>query len=69
MENIAFIRAIENKDVQRLTGKKQRTCSRILTEIRKKLGKNENQVLTIGEYARFRGLNEKEICLFLGIYK
>lgn len=69
MENIAAIRAIENKHVQRLTGKKQRTCSRIIAKIKRKLGKIEGQELTIAEYARYKGLDEKDICLFLGIAK
>jgi hypothetical protein len=69
MENIAAIRAIENKHVQRLTGKKQRACSRIIAKIKKKLGKLEGEDLTIAEYTRYKGLNVKDVCLFLGIIK
>lgn len=69
MENIAAIREIENKHVQRLTGKRQRACSRIIASLKKKLGKTKDQVLTIAEYCRDKGLNVIDVCLFLGIHK
>lgn len=69
MLHLSEIREIENKHVQRLTGKAQRTCSRIISNIRAKLGKLPGQKLTIAEYARCMGLCPIAVCSFLGIVK
>lgn len=69
METIAAIREIENKHVQRLTGKKQRACSNIIAKVKSALGKTDDQILTIAEYCRHKGLDVIEVCKFLGIVK
>lgn len=69
MKHFSEIRKIENKHVQMLTGKTQRTCSRIIGTIRKKLGMKDGEELTIATYARFRGLCPVTVCEILGIDK
>lgn len=69
LKKLAEIREIKNKDIQALTGKTQRTCSRIIGMIRAKLEKKEGEKLTIAQYARFRGHDPVQVCIFLGIEK
>ncbi len=44
------------KDVQRITGKSERTGGRLLQQIRNELGKKEHQFITIDEFAEYTGL-------------
>jgi hypothetical protein len=44
------------KDVQLITGRTERQGRRILNDIKKRLGKTENQFVTIEEFCRVKGL-------------
>ena len=49
------------KDVQVLTGRSLRYSRYIIHEIKKKVGKQEYQVVTITEFCRYMGLPEEEV--------
>jgi 3-oxoacyl-[acyl-carrier-protein] synthase III len=65
MEALAAITEITNKDIQRLTGKHQRSASRILKKIKKKLGKGDDQYVTVLDYCNFFGLSVIMVMTFL----
>jgi len=44
------------KDVQRITGKSERSGRRLLQKIREVKGKSENQFITVEEFAHFTGI-------------
>jgi len=45
------------KDVQRITGKSERSGRRLLQKIKGEMGKQEHQFVTIDEFASFTGIN------------
>jgi hypothetical protein len=45
------------KDVQRITGKSERSGRRLLQKIKEELGKQEHQFVTIEEFASYTGIN------------
>lgn len=49
------------KDIQRITGKSEKTGYRMLGAIRKKLGKKPHQFITINEFAEFAGFSADEV--------
>jgi hypothetical protein len=49
------------KDIQRITGKSEKTGYRILDNIRKHLGKEPHQFVTINEFAKFEGFQPNEV--------
>lgn len=49
------------KDVQTITGKSDRAAREILYNIRRKLGKNRHQFVSIGEFCAYTGLPEAEV--------
>ncbi|PRY98860.1 hypothetical protein BY457_109128 [Marinilabilia salmonicolor] len=49
------------KDIQRITGKSEKTGYRILDNIRKRLGKEPHQFVTIQEFADFAGFAPEEV--------
>jgi hypothetical protein len=49
------------KDIQRITGKSEKTGYRILDNIRKRLGKEPHQFVTINEFAEFAGFQPDEV--------
>jgi len=57
---------IYNKDVQLITGKKERTARKLMNEIREKLGKEEGQMITLGEFCDHTGIPEDEVLRKLG---
>lgn len=44
------------KDVQRITGKSEKTSRRLLQKIRKSLGKEPHQYITTEEFAKYTGI-------------
>lgn len=54
------------KDIQRITGKSEKTGYRILDAIRKKHGKQPHQFITINEFADYAGLSPEEIKSYIG---
>lgn len=53
------------KDVQRITGKSERSGRRLLQKIREALGKEEHQFITIEEFARYTGISPNLICEYI----
>lgn len=47
------------KDVQRITGKSQKTAQRILSQLKIKLGKQPHQYISVSEFAQYSGLDEE----------
>jgi hypothetical protein len=45
------------KDVQRITGKSERSGRRLLQKIREEQGKKEHQFVTIEEFAAYTGID------------
>ena len=53
------------KDIQRITGKSEKTGYRILDNIRQRLGKKSHQFVTIKEFAEFAGFHPEEVKEFI----
>ncbi len=49
------------KDIQRITGKSEKTGYRMLGAIRKKLGKKPHQFVTVKEFASFTGIAPEDV--------
>jgi hypothetical protein len=56
---------IYTKDVENLTGKSRQSARRLLNQIRKKLGKSEEELITITEFCDYTGLSEAQLAPFL----
>jgi hypothetical protein len=52
---------IYTKDVQRIIGKSDRTARKLMNAIRKKLGKEKNQMITLGQFCDHTRLPEEEV--------
>ncbi len=53
------------KDVQRLTGKSEKSGRRLLKKIREELGKEDHQFITTEEFAKYTGINKETINQYL----
>jgi hypothetical protein len=53
------------KDVQRMTGKSEKTSRRMLQAIKTNLGKQEHQFITLDEFAQHTGINEELVKQYL----
>ena len=53
------------KDIQRITGKGEKYSRKVLKEIREKLGKQGNQLVTVGELSEHLGIEENRLTPFL----
>ena len=53
------------KDVQNITGRKERTARRLLNKIKVQLGKPEEGFVTVQEFCQFTGISEGEVQRFL----
>jgi hypothetical protein len=49
------------KDVENITGRKERTARKILQEIREKLGKQKWEFVSIKEFCDYTGLKEEDV--------
>ena len=49
------------KYIETITGRKERTARKMLQSIRKKLGKEKWEFVTIGEFCEHAGLIEEEV--------
>ncbi len=49
------------KDIQRITGKSERYGRRLISRIKKQLGKPENHFITIEEFCAFTGFKEENV--------
>ncbi len=53
------------KDVQNITGRKERAARKLISDIRKKLGKLKSEFVTVQEFCKHTGLKEEEVFQFL----
>jgi hypothetical protein len=53
------------KDVQNITGRKERTARRILAQIRIHFNKQPTEFVTVQEFCLFTGLLEEEVRKFI----
>ncbi|MBY0427006.1 MAG: hypothetical protein K2Q22_15330 [Cytophagales bacterium] len=53
------------KDVQNITGKKERTARKLISDIRESLGKRKNDLVTVEEFCAFTGLKPDQVNKFL----
>jgi len=53
------------KDIQRITGKSERTGRRILEKIREIEGKEKHQVITVSEFANYLGIDAETVQNYL----
>jgi hypothetical protein len=53
------------KDIMNITGRKERTARKLLSEIRKRNGKKPNDFVTVEEFCLFTGIREEKIYPFL----
>ena len=56
---------IHPRDVENITGKKGRTARHHLQTIRKALGKQKHQFVTVSEFCSFTGLAEEMVRRFM----
>lgn len=56
---------IYTKDIQRISGKSDRTARKILTAIRKKLNKEKHQPISVKEFCQYMNLSENEVLPYL----
>jgi predicted RNA-binding protein YlqC (UPF0109 family) len=56
---------IYRKDVERILGKSDRTARKVLAAIRKKLGKQKHQPVSIKEFCQYMNLSEEEVLPYL----
>jgi hypothetical protein len=52
---------IYSHDVQRMTGRSLRYAQEFLQEIKRKLGKEKNQLVTTAEYCKYAGMSREEV--------
>ena len=56
---------IYTKDIQNITGKKERTARKLLSDLRQKLGKQKNELVSIEDFCSYTGLKEEHVTKFL----
>ena len=53
------------KDIQRITGRSESYARRILSTIKKRLGKQKHQLVTYDEFCEFAGLDVQDLDEYL----
>jgi hypothetical protein len=53
------------KDVQNITGKKERSARKLISDIRIKLGKSKEEFITINDFCNHTGLIKEQVEVFL----
>ena len=53
------------KDVQRITGRSDRSARTLLEKIRKELHKNSNQFITVDEFCKYTGISKDIVLNYL----
>lgn len=65
MKSIKQRMVIYAKDVERITGRRPRTCYTILEKVRKHFGKRKDDFVTVQEFAAFLNLDEQLVKEYL----
>jgi hypothetical protein len=58
---------IYSKDIERITGKSGRYARKIMAILRKDLGKQKHQFVSIGEFCTYSGIPEEEVLKHLSM--
>jgi hypothetical protein len=53
------------KDIQNITGRKERTARRLLAQIRLRLNKHSHELVTVKEFCNYTGIAEEEVRQYL----
>jgi len=53
------------KDIERITGKSERSGRRLLAQVRQHYQKNEKQLVSVEEFCQYTGLNYDRVKLFI----
>lgn len=61
MKNVPKRICIYPKDIEIVTGKSYRQCTRMLAAMKVKLNKSEDQMVSIEEFCQFIGLKREEV--------
>jgi hypothetical protein len=56
---------IYSKDIEVITGRSGRYARKIMTRMRRHLGKQRHQLVSLGEFCTYMGLPEDEIAQYL----
>ena len=56
---------IYSKDIQNITGRSERTASKLLTVLRKKFNKKRGDFISIEEFCEHTGIKEEQVNKFL----
>lgn len=52
---------IYSKDIEAITGKSGRSARKMIADIRRQLGKDKHQLISVAEFCTYTGLPEAEI--------
>ena len=53
------------KDIQNITGKKEKAVRLLIQKIKQQLGKPDEGLITVKEFCKFTGISEEEVQRFL----
>ena len=53
------------KDIELITGRSDRYARKVMFELRKRLGKEKHQYVSLGEFCQYTGIPEEEVLKFL----
>jgi hypothetical protein len=53
------------KDIQRITGKSERYCRKIIQQIRESLNKEAHQFVTLKEFSTYTGIDLEEVKTYI----
>lgn len=56
---------VYTKDVQNITGKKERTARKLLSDLKQSLGKTRNYLVSIEDFCSYTGLKQSKVAKFL----
>jgi hypothetical protein len=59
---------IYSKDIEMITGRSGRSARKMMATIRKRLGKQKHQLISLGEFCDYTGLPENEVLNHLSGY-
>jgi hypothetical protein len=66
MSDITLKRAvIYPKDIQMITGLKESACRKIISDLKKKLGKRKDEFITVDEFCHHKGISKEVVTPFL----
>jgi hypothetical protein len=58
---------IYSKDIEKITGRSGRYARKVMAILRKDLGKQRHQFVSLGEFCAYTGLPEEEVMQYLNL--